>query len=181
MREMKLIHEHFQGVAPLGLIRTEALRLSGGLRGNEFENFAADAALMAGLARWGELHRLPLELYRKRVHPESTHAIWWNWAVDKRIKAWQAHCLNVLEQAMLIEATPQELRLLWLALIERLVSPRTAGFFLPITELTLAERAEMLHSFLERARTSAIDIPASLNAVWDEIDRWTKCFYLGWE
>src|SRR5205085_3574318 len=48
IRQMKLIHEHFNGVAPLGLIRTEALRVSGGLRANEFENFAADTALMSG-------------------------------------------------------------------------------------------------------------------------------------
>ncbi len=181
MRQMKLIYEHFQGVAPLGLIRTEALHMSGGLRGNEFENFAADTALMSGLARSGELHRLPLDLYRKRVHPESTHATWWGWSVDKRIKAWQAHCLNMLEQTLLIDASPQELRLLWLAVIERLVSPRTAGFILPVTEFTEAKRADMLHSFLERARTSAIDIPASLNAGRDEIVRWTKCFCLGWE
>src|SRR5450631_4525511 len=66
MRQMKLIYEHFQGVAPLGLIRTEALRMSGGLQANEFENFAADTTLMAGLARWGELPRLPLDVYRNR-------------------------------------------------------------------------------------------------------------------
>jgi len=178
---MKLIHEHFAGVAPLGLIRTEALLMSGGLHGNEFDNFAADAALMAGLARWGELHRLPLDLYQKRIHPESTHATWWRWAVDKRIKAWQAHCLSVLEQTLLIDASPQESRLLWLALIERLVSPRTAGLFLPVTEFTVAERVDMLHSFLQRARTLAINIQASLNAGWDEIDRLTKGFCLGWE
>jgi GT2 family glycosyltransferase len=181
MRQVKLIHDHFQGVVPLGLIRSEALRMAGGLQGNEFENFAADTALMSGLARWGELHRLPLDLYRKRVHSKSTHSTWWDWPMDRQIKAWQAHCLNVLEQAMLTEATAQELRFLWLAIIERLVSPRTAGLFLPIAEFSVAQRAEILHTFLERARTSAIDIPASLNAGWDEIDQWTKCFYLGWE
>jgi len=176
-RQLKLIYEHFQGVAPLGLIRTEALRLSGGLQGNEFDNFAADTALMAGLARWGELHRLPLELYRKRVHAESTHATWWGWAMERRFKAWQVHCLDMLRQALLIDATPQDRRLLWLAAIERLVSPRTASYFLHIAELTVAERADMLDSFLKRARTSSIDIPKSLDATWDEIDSWTKGFY----
>ena len=177
MRQMKLIYEHFPGVAPLGLIRTEALRMSGGLQANEFENFAADTALMAGLARWGELHRLPLELYRKRVHAESTHATWWGWAMDRRFQAWQAHCLDMLQQALLIDATPQDRRLLWLAVIERLVSPRTASYFLHIAELTVAERADMLDSFLQRARTSSIDIPGSLDAAWDEIDSWTKGFF----
>jgi hypothetical protein len=181
IRQMKLIYEHFPGVAPLGLIRTEALRLSDGLQANEFENFAADTALMAGLARWGELHRLPLELYRKRVHAKSTHATWWDWTMERRFKAWQAHCLDMLKQALLAGATPQDQRLLWLAIVERLTSPRTAGYFLPIAEFTEADRADMLHSFLQRARTSAIDIPASLDATWDEIDRWTKSLCSGWK
>ena len=176
MRQMKLMHEHFEGVAPLGLIRTEALRMCGGLPANEFENFAADTALMAGLARWGELHRLPLELYRKRIHANNTHASWLKWPTASRFKAWQAHCLNMIEQALQIEASPQDLRLLWAALIERLLSSHTAGFFLPIAELTPTDRANMLTSFLERARTSAIDIPAALDAPWSEIDSWTKGF-----
>jgi hypothetical protein len=176
MRQLKLIYEHFPGVAPLGLVRTQALRLSGGLQANEFENFAADTALMAGLARWGELHRLPLELYRKRVHVESTHATWWDWPMERRFKAWQVHCLDMLHQALMIDATPQDGRLLWLAIIERLVSPRTASYFLPVTDLTAAERADMLDSFLARARTSSIDIPGSLEASWDEIEKWTRGF-----
>jgi glycosyl transferase family 2 len=177
MRQMKLIHEHFPGVAPLGLIRTEALRLSDGLQSNEFENFAADTAFMAGLARWGELHRVPGELYRKRVHSKSTHATWWDWPMERRFKAWQAHCLDMLQHALLAEGTPQDRRLLWLALIERLVSPRTSSYFLHTSELTAAERAGMLDSFLARARTSSIDIPESLDANWDEIESWTRGFY----
>lgn len=177
VRQLKLIHEHFQGVAPLGLIRTEALRMSGGLPANEFENFAADTVLMSGLARWGELHRVPLELYHKRIHAESTHATWWKRSLEGRSKAWQVHCLDMLGQALQVDAAPQERRLLWAAIIERLTSPRTAGFFLPIAELTATERTDMLISFLERARTSSIDIPTALDAAWDEIDRWTKGFY----
>lgn len=174
---MKLIYEHFPGVAPLGLVRTQALRMSGGLQPNEFENFAADTGLMSSLARWGELHRLPLELYRKRTHAESTHSAWWDWPMDRRLEAWPAHCLDMLRQALLIDATPQDRRLLWLAVIERLVSPRTASYFLHIAELTVAERTHMLDSFLKRARTSLIDISGSLDAAWEEIDSWTKGFY----
>jgi GT2 family glycosyltransferase len=176
MRQLKLIYEHFQAVAPLGLIRTEALRMSGGLQANDFENFAADTALMAGLARWGELHRVPLELYRKRIHTESTHATWWEWAMDRRYKAWQAHCLAMLQQSLLIEAPPQDRRLLWLAVIQRLVTPQKSHF-LRTAELTVAERVDILDSFLKRARTSSIDIPVILDAAWDEIDSWTKGFY----
>jgi hypothetical protein len=176
MRQMKLIHEHFPGVAPLGLIRTEALRLSGGLQGNEFENFAADTAFMSGLARGGELHRLPVELYRKRVHGTNTHATWWEWPMETRFQAWQAHCLEMLRQALLAEGTVKERRLLWLAVIERLLSKRTASSFLSATEQTTAERTELLESFLSRARNSPIKIPAALDASWDEIESWTRNF-----
>jgi hypothetical protein len=131
---------------------------------------------MAGLARWGELHRLALELYRKRIHANNTHANWFKWPTASRLKAWQVHCLDMVEQALQIEAPPQDLRLLWAALIERLLSSHTAGFFLPISELTRTDRANVLTSFLERARTSLIDIPAALDAPWSEIDNWTKGF-----
>ena len=176
IRQMKLIHEHFPGVAPLGLVRTEALRLSRGLQGNEFENFAADSALMSALARWGELHRVPLELYRKRVHDKNTHATWWEWPMEKRSQAWEVHCLEMLRQALLAEGTVSERRLLWLAVIERLLSRRTASSFLPETELMGAERNEMLDSFLVRARSASFDVSASLGASWEQIDRWTRNF-----
>lgn len=176
-RELKLIHDHFQGVAPLGLIRTEALQMCGGLQGNEFENFAADTVLMAGLARWGELHQVPLEIYRKRIHAESTHATWWEWPLERRCQAWQAHCLDMLEQSLQIDATPQDYRLLWASILERLVSRKTAAFFLPVAELTTTDRANMLTSFLKRARSSSIDIPLLLDADWDEIVGWTRGFY----
>jgi hypothetical protein len=161
----------------LGLIRTEALRLSGGLQGNEFENFAADTALMSGLARSGELHRVPVELYRKRVHAKSTHATWWDWPMDKRFSAWQAHCLEMLQQAFLAEGAVQDRRLLWLAVIERLVSHRTASYFLRTAELTRTERLELLDSFLAQARTSSVDIAGLLDASWDRIEGWTRDFY----
>jgi Glycosyl transferase family 2 len=177
MRQMKLIHEHFPGVAPLGLIRTEAIRLSGGLQPNEFENFASDTALMSGLARWGELLRIPLELYRKRVHAKSTHATWWDWPMDRRFQAWQVHCVEMLRQALLADGTVQDRRLLWLAVIERLVSHRTASYFLHTAELTKAERLHLLDSYLVRARSSSLDIPGLLDGSWDEIESWTRGFY----
>lgn len=177
VRQLKLIHEHFPGVAPLGLIRTDALRLSGGLQANEFEDFAADTAFMSGLARSGELHRIPLELYRKRVHAKSTHATWWDWAMERRFQAWQVHCLDMLRQALLADATAQDRRLLWLAVIERLVSHRTASYFLHTAELTRTDRLELLDSFLARARSSSLDVPALLDGSWDEIEGWTRGFY----
>ena len=97
--------------------------------------------------------------------------------MERRFQAWQAHCLDMLQQALLIEGTVQDRRLLWLAVIERLVSPRTASYFLHVHELTAADRIEMLTSFLHRARGSSLDIPAALDASWEQIDSWTRSFY----
>ena len=54
---------------------------------------------------------MPLELYRKRYHAENEHVKWSRWPVEKRINAWTVHCADMLEQAMLVDATPQEPRL----------------------------------------------------------------------
>ena len=177
VRQMTLLYEHHQGVTLAGLSRADALRATGGIPGNQVENFLSETAWMAGMARWGELHRVPGELYRKRIHGENTLVTWFSWPGDKRLAAWICHCLSMLEQALQIEANEQERRLLWLAAVARLVSPRTAGSFLPIAQLTEAERTDMLDSFLKSARTSSMDIPKALDAAWDEIDSWTKGFY----
>jgi len=66
---------------------------------------------------------------------------------------------------------------MWLAIVKRLLSTLTGCHFVPIAELTDAERAEMLDSFLQRARNSSLDIATSLATPWDEIERWTDGFY----
>lgn len=177
VRQMTLLYQHHQGVTLPGLSRVEALRATGGIPGNEVDNFLSETAWMAGMARWGELHRVPGELYRKRLHGGNTLLTWFTWPTDKRLAGWQCHCLSMFEQALQIDANEQERRLLWLAAVARLVSPRTAGSFLPIAELSGAERMDMLDSFLKRARFSPMDIPKALDATWAEIESWTKGFY----
>jgi hypothetical protein len=85
----------------------------------------------------------------------------------------------MIEQALQIEAQVQERRLLWLAAVERLCSPRTASLIIAdINELTPSERTMMLDGFLSHARASAtFDAPALLDADWDQIVTWTKSFY----
>jgi len=84
----------------------------------------------------------------------------------------------MLEQALQIESNEQERRLLWLAAVERLVSPRTANCIIEIGELTVADRQNMLDGFLSRARASTTaDIPSLLDADWDAIVSWTRGFY----
>jgi glycosyltransferase involved in cell wall biosynthesis len=178
LRQMTLLHERHQGVTLVGLSRAEAVRATGGIPGNEVENFLAETAWMAGMARWGELHRLPGELFHKRIHGENTLLKWFTWPKDKRIAAWQCHCLGMLEQALQIESNEQERRLLWLTAVERLVSPRTAKCIIEVAELTPVERIGMLDGFLRRARAgTTFAVPALLDADWDEIESWTRGFY----
>jgi glycosyltransferase involved in cell wall biosynthesis len=177
LRQMTLLHERHQGVGLVGLSRAEAVRATGGIPGNEVENFLAETAWMAGMARWGELHRLPGELFRKRIHGENTLLTWFTWPGDKRLAAWQCHCLGMLEQALQIESNEQERRLLWLTAVERLVSPRTANCIIEVAELTPVERMGMLDGFLRRARAGTLAIPALLGADWDEIESWTRGFH----
>ena len=108
---------------------------------------------MAAMARWGELRRVPVTLYRKRYHPDNEHMKWFGWPVEKRVKAWIVHCAAMLEQAMLVEATAQERRLLWLAAIGRLTSSRTAISYLPIAGWTTAERDSFLNALMRSLST----------------------------
>jgi hypothetical protein len=159
------------------LTRVEALRHSGGVRTNEVDNFSADTTWMAAVARWGELRRIPVEMYRKRYHTENTHVKWATWPADKRTRAWTLHCVDMLEQAMLSEATVQERRLLWLAAVGRLVSARTASGYLPVSSMIWAERMSLLESFIENVQAAGItDIPGLLQASWEDIQRWTTGF-----
>jgi hypothetical protein len=87
------------------------------------------------------------------------------------------HCLDLLEHAFAIEATAQDYRLLWLALIQRLVARQTAGYFLHLDELTESERSEMLEGFLSRARGLPVDIPRALALSWDRIEMVSRAFY----
>jgi glycosyltransferase involved in cell wall biosynthesis len=180
IRQMTLLYEHLSAVALSGLSRAEALQACGGIPGNEMEDFFAETAWMAGMARWGELHRIPGELYHKRLHGQNTVTTWYEWLRNKRLVAWQIHCLSMFEQAVQIGAEVKERRLLWLTAVERLVSPRTAAKIIAdINKLTSAERMETVDGFLSRARASAtLNVPALLDADWEQIVQWTKVFYL---
>ncbi len=178
VRQMALLHEQFPAFAFRGLTRTEAVRQAGGVPTNDVDNFGCDIAWLAGIALSGELHRVPLSLYRKRYHWSNTESTWWAWTKEMRLRAWSAHCVDMLEQALRAGGTAQELRLLWFAAIERLTSPRAASHVLCLDELTTDDRRTMFESFMQRARASTVhEIPSLLDAKWDEIREWSKGFY----
>lgn len=174
-RQVTLLREHFNAVALRGLTRVEALRHSGGMRPNEVDSFAADTTWMAAVARWGELQRVPLELYRKRYHSENESMNWQTWPAEKLRQAWIAHCADMLEQAMLVQATAHDRHRLWLATVARLVSPRGVSWIHPVVNLTLPERVLLFDAFFLYLQTArAMELPAWLQESWDEIQRSAK-------
>ena len=172
-RQLALLYAHHSAVAFRGLTRVEALRHSGGIRTNEVENYSADTTWMAAIARWGELHRLPVEMYRKRYHAENTHTKWGTWPIEKKMRAWIVHCTDMLEQAMLVDATLQERRLLWLAAVTRLAPAWMSGY-LPFDDL----RVPLLEGFLTYVKErKSVDIPSLLKSNWNNLEQWTRSFY----
>jgi GT2 family glycosyltransferase len=178
MRVMTLLHEHFPAFAFRGLTRAGALREAGPIPTNDLDDFGVDICWLTGVARAGELIHVPRELYRKRYHSSNTESKWWAWPKDMRLKVWPAHCVNMLEQAMRIPASTQEMRLLWLAAVERLTSAQAAAHFLSLVELTEEDRQTLFDRFLERALVSRrVNIPLLLDADWEKICDWAGGLY----
>jgi len=177
-RQLALMYEHIAGVAFRGLTRAEAVTLSGGIPLNEVDSFACEVAWMAAIARWGELRRVPRTLSRKRYHADNVHTKWDAWPAAKRTRAWMVHCAAMLEQAMLVDASAPERRLLWLAAVGRLASPRTAARHVPLAAMDAAAHTALLEDFFAYVRTvKGIDVAALLDASWDDVRRWTAGFY----
>ena len=179
IRQMTLICEHYPGVAFHGLTRARALALAGGIAPNNFDNVATDTVWIAAVALGGELHRVSDAVYRKRFHGRNVSARTTSWSRAKRLHAWSAHCVNMMEQALRVEGTAHELRLLWLAVVARLTSPLTAHL-IGLVHLTREERLMQIDSFLEQARASTMgDVPALLDMEWSEIEALSRgCYWL---
>ena len=171
-RQLSLLTDHFAGVAFRGLTRVAALReTGGGIVANDAEDFAAESVWSATMATWGDLHQVPVTLYRKRYHAENVHSEWVAWDRPRRTNAWVAHCHDVLQVAVSVEASQPERWLLWFATLIRLTASRATGF-LPWAELTDRERVAMIDELLARIqRLGRIDLPVLLSATWAEIRR----------
>jgi hypothetical protein len=177
-RQYTLLKRFHAAVPFYGLTRVEALRYAGEIRPNEVENFGADVPWMAALARWGELRRVPSELYRKRFHAENETNKWFSFSDEEFARAIMVHCADMLEQAMLVQATRQERRLMWLAAVGRLFARRTASSYLRLASWSSAEYVSLLDAFVEHVHLAkGMDIPGLLEANWKDIQQWTRRFY----
>jgi len=175
-RQLNMLLFHLPAVAFRGLTRVAALRHAGKIPENRIENFAVDTTWMAAMARWGDLIRVPSALYRKRYHSDNEHMKWLDWPVEKKTSAWINHCVDMLEQAMLINSSTQENRILWLAGVERLFSRRFG--FLPKSDINSKEKISLYKAFIEYLVSSKrVNIPDLLEGDWAEIKRWTESVY----
>jgi hypothetical protein len=178
MRLMTFLHEQYPAFALRGLTRAEAMRRAGDIPSNEFVSFGGDICWVAAVALSGEIHHLPLPLYRKRYHDRNTESAFWTMPRKARLEAWSVHCAQMLGPALRAEGTVEESRLLWLAAVERLTSPRSAGGFLPVADLSDAERRQLFDHFMRYAEgTTTQDIPVLLDASWSEIKAFTEGFW----
>jgi glycosyltransferase involved in cell wall biosynthesis len=178
IRQMTMLHQHLVAFARRGLTRNAALKQAGPVPTNAVENYGVDIAWLAGIARWGELHRVPLGLYRKRYHDRNAELRWSKWPRETRLEAWPHHCVDMLNQALHIGGSIPEMRLLWLAAVERLTSPSTARTFVDLSQLSSKEYRTLLTSFLVLAEAAhAHDIPNLLDADWPSIRQWTEAIY----
>ena len=176
-RQLKLLYEHFNAVAFRGLTRVEALHHSGNIRANNVNSFATDTVWMAAMARWGQLLRVPYKMYHKRYHATNEHAKWATWPAEKITKAWITHCAGMLEQAMRVETTTQERRLLWQAAVTRLNSPRFN--YISNAGLDTKKHGILLDEFFKHLQTTRqVDIPTLLEGNWQNIYKWTKGFFM---
>ncbi|MGE0736596.1 MAG: glycosyltransferase family 2 protein [Alphaproteobacteria bacterium] len=111
-RQIALLRRHFNAVAFRGLIRASTLADIPPIAGNDQSDFACDTVWMARLARAGELLRVPRVLYHKRYDPNSLHAQWTTWSLDRKLRAWTRHCLDMLSEALTVARSKEERRLL---------------------------------------------------------------------
>ncbi|MEO7932991.1 MAG: glycosyltransferase [Chthoniobacterales bacterium] len=177
-RQLALLYAHHSAVAFRGLTRVEALRESGGLITNEVENYSVDTTWMSQMACWGDLIRVPGDWYFKRYHEDNVHTKWADWPEEKRLHAWIAHCADLLEITFKVGANPQERRLLWLATVNRLTSPRVAPGYLQMKEITQEQRMALLENFLhylQKVRCSKL--PYKMKSTWDDLALWTRGFF----
>lgn len=169
-REITLIVAHHAAVALRGLTRQAALRHTGGLCENEVENFSADTVWMASVARAGELHRVPGALYRKRYHRANVHTEWPRWPLEKRMRAWQVHCRDMFLEAVRVEATLPDFRLMWAATASRLVAANLASGYIPASTFDASDRVAALDGFLASfAPRDVAHVEAKLDLPFDQI------------
>jgi hypothetical protein len=127
-RQVDLMLGHFRAVAWRGLTRLNALQRAGPVVSNTYRDFAMDTVWMARIARFGDLVRVPVPLYRKRYHPANNHTFWQSWSKEAKLRCWAEHCAQMLHEALACAERRQSRRLLYdAARVRLLLTENTVG------------------------------------------------------
>lgn len=154
-RVRSFIASHSDGTAFRGLIRRHALKTAGALRDNPMDNFAADVSWLARVAQAGELRRIPELLYRKRRHAASASLQWGDWTDETKAEAWCLHCCELLRDALDLELTADEQRIVLDAVLRRLLAIEPALPFALIREFPRPRQSSMVGALFAALRRSA--------------------------
>ena len=136
-RMLSLMRGHFAAVAFRGLVNTCGMGEIPLLREDVSEGFACDTLWMFELAYYGELLRLPRELYIKKMYEGSAHSKWNRWSLEKTSEVWLEHCLRCFEVCSEThECDEEEIHELALSTVERFWKPEIFWGKCDLTQLS---------------------------------------------
>lgn len=137
---------HHLAIAYRGLTRAAAARAAGPIPSNPWHDLAADTVWVFSLLIQGDLVRVPEPLYDKRYRRgKGGQTGWRGWSRERILAAWTAHCGELGAIAARLPLSAAERRVLWEALVFRLLwMRRLTGPFPDFAELNESERAEQL-------------------------------------
>ncbi len=131
-REINLIRNYYNAVAIRGLIRRDVILGSRGIRDNNLNGFSSDTTWMTTIARFGELHRIPEVLYKKRYHSGNIHSRWGKQNPSQLEHAWMIHCRDMFLEAIPVADTlPKKYQIFKSILYRLLRSPLAWIYIIP--------------------------------------------------
>lgn len=160
-RMLSLLCDHYSAVAYRGLTRMSAIRKIAPIDNNAYGDFAVDTLWMTRLARAGDLLRVPLLLYRKRMHRANTHTRWSAWRDKRKIAAWKFHCLDMLAEALRVTDVAAERGRLLTAARGRLLAlgAPISPYRETILSLSKPARRRLLREFDDAVTGTSGDLP----------------------
>ncbi len=147
-REIDLIRNHLSAVAFRGMVRRHVITALGGMRDNRYLGFCCDTTWMATVARFGELHRIPEALYRKRYHANNTHNTWTNHSPSWLERAWAAHCRDMFMESISVAKTIREKYAVFQSICYRLLFSPVSWVYIKPTTWSKFKKARYFARFI---------------------------------
>ena len=147
-REINLIRHYLAAVAFRGLVRREVIIASRGIKGNHLDGFCNDTAWMATAARYGELHRVPEPLLRKRYHTASAHNGWSKQSPSRLEYAWAIHCRDMFIEAIPVAKTIRKKYKIFKSILYRLLKSPVSRTYINLSKWTKFKKAAYLARFI---------------------------------